>query len=99
MHFRREFILVLLLISIVIKYVIESILALQKLATFQHNAKMVMVAVFIAGSFMVNSRRTRWQEEQYRGFLEWNLLEPDFQKWLKMSISTFKYLCTLFENV
>jgi hypothetical protein len=80
------------------KYVIMGILALQKLTTFQYNAQMVIVAVFIAGH-KLNSHKRFWQNEWYKGFLECTLLgsylELDFWKQLKVSISTFKYLYIL----
>jgi hypothetical protein len=96
---RRERILVLLSVFMVMKYVIVGILALQKLAIFQQNAEMVMVVVFIAGGRRKNSQRICWQNERYRGFLERTLLgsylELDFWKRLRVSVPTFKYLYTI----
>jgi hypothetical protein len=81
------------------KYVIMDILALHKLAIFQHNAEMVMVVAFIAGGLRKNSQRICWQKERYRGFLERTLLgsylELGFWKRSRMNVPTFKYLCTV----
>ena len=44
---RREHIFVLLSICMVMKYVIVGILALQKVAIFEHNVQMMMIAVFL----------------------------------------------------
>ncbi len=99
MDSRREPILVLLSVFMVMKYVIVGILAFQKIAIFQHNAQMMMMAVFIMEGCRMTSRRTCWQRERYGGFLECTLLgsysEVDFRKRLRVSISTFNYLCTL----
>jgi len=96
---RKEHILVLLSMFMVVKYVIVGILALQKTAIFQHNAKMMMMAVYIMGGHRVNTRRTCWQRERYGGFLESTLLgsysKVDFRKRMRVNISTFNYLCTL----
>ena len=56
---RKEHILVLLSMFMVVKYVIVGILALQKTAIFQHNAKMMMMAVYIVGGHRVNTKKIR----------------------------------------
>ena len=95
---RRECILVLLSVFMVMKYAIV-------LAIFTHYAEMVLVLVevFIVGRHKENSQRISWQNEQYRGFLECTLLrsylELDFSKQLRMSVFIFKYLCTILELV
>ena len=43
---RREHILLLLSICMIMKYVIKGILALQKVAIFEHNIQMMLIAVF-----------------------------------------------------
>jgi len=48
MDSRKERILVLLSVFMVIKYVIVGILALQKLAIFEQNIQMMMMEIFIA---------------------------------------------------
>jgi len=53
----KEHILALLSTFIVIKYVIVGILALQKLAIFEQNAQMMMMAISIAQGRRVNSQR------------------------------------------
>ena len=58
---RREHILVLLSICIVMKYVIVGILALQKVAIFEHNVQMMMVAVFLMERGWASSQRTCWK--------------------------------------
>ena len=52
---RRERILILLSICIVMKYVIVSILELQKIAIIEHNIQMMMMAVFIMEKHRVSS--------------------------------------------
>ena len=54
---RREQILVLLSICMVMKYVIMGILALQKVAIFEHNVQMMMIAVFLMEKRRASSQR------------------------------------------
>jgi hypothetical protein len=83
------------------KYVIVGILALQKLAIFEQNVQMMMMAVFIIGGGQrrVTSRRSCWQFERHGGFMEHTLFgsfsEVQFQRRMRVKISTFKYLCAL----
>ena len=55
---RREHILVLLSICMVIKYVIVDILALQKVVIFEHNVQMIMIVVFLMKKHRASSQRT-----------------------------------------
>ena len=71
---RREHILVLLSICMVMKYVIVGILALQKVAIFEHNVQMMMVAVFLMEKHRASSQRTCWKWQRYGGFLDCTLL-------------------------
>jgi hypothetical protein len=83
----------------VMKYVIVGILALQKLAIFQQNVQMMVMAVFIAQGRREDFGRSCWQYQRYGGFLEHSLMgsysKREFQKRLRVSPSTFKYLCNL----
>ena len=56
----REHILVLLSICMVMKYVIVSILALQKVAIFEHNVQ-IMIAIFLMEKYQASSQRTCWK--------------------------------------
>ena len=71
---RREHILVLLSICIIMKYIIVGILALQKVAIFEHNVQMMMIAVFLMEKHRTSSQRTRWKRQLYEGFLDCILL-------------------------
>ena len=101
MDSRREQILFLLSVFMVMKYVIVDILALQKLAIFEQNVQMMMMAVFIIGGGQrrVISQRSCWQFERHGGFMEHTLFgsfsEVQFQRRMRVRISTFKYLCAL----
>ena len=99
MDSRREHILVLLSVFMVIKYVIVGILALQKLAIFEQNVQMMVMGFFIAQRGRVNFQRRCWQFQRYGGFLEHTLMgsfsEEDFRKRMRVDTSTFHYLCTL----
>ena len=96
---RREHILVLLSICMVMKYVIVGILALQKVAIFEHNVQMMMDAVFLMEKRRASSQRTCWKWQHYEGFLDCTLLgsglEEVFRKRCRVNLSTFKYLCNL----
>ena len=96
---RREHILVLLSICMVMKYVIVGIFALQKVAIFEHNVQMMMIAVFLMEKHPASSQRTYWQWQHYGGFLDCTLLESGseevFRKQCWVNLSTFKYLCNL----
>ena len=74
MDSRREHILVLLSICMVMKYVIVGILALQKVAIFEHNVQMMMIAVFLIEKNLASSQRTCWKWQRYGGFLDCILL-------------------------
>ena len=93
MDSRKERILVLLLVFMVMKYVIVGILALQKIAIFEQNAQMMMMAVFIAQGRRVTFQRKCWQFQRYRGFLQDTLmgsfLDREFWKQMRVSTSTF----------
>ena len=87
MDSRREHILVLLLMFIVMKYVIVGILAMQKLAIFQQKVQMMVMAVFMAQGWRGDFGRSWWQFERYGGFLEVLQLialkgemEPEFER-------------------
>jgi len=99
MDSRRESIVVLLSTFMVMKYVIVGILALQKVAIFEQKVHMMMMAVYIAQGWRVNSQRRCWKFQRYGGFLEQMLLgsysNGDFQKRMRVSTSTFQYLSTL----
>src|SRR5579875_2343303 len=99
MDSRKEHILVLLSIFMVMKYVIVGILALQKIAIFQHNVHMMMMAVFIAQRWRINSHKRCWRFQRYGGFLEQTLMgsysDGDFRRQMRVSTSTFQYLYTL----
>ena len=58
MESRREHIIVLLSVFMVMKYVILGILALQRLAIFQQNVQMMMMAVFITQGRRVDFGRS-----------------------------------------
>ena len=58
---RKEHVLVLLSICMVMKYVIVGILALQKVAIFEHNVQMMMIAVFLMEKRQASSQRTCWK--------------------------------------
>ena len=60
---RRECILVLLSICMVMKFIIMSILIMQKVAIFEHNIQMFMMAVFIMGKYQANFQRMYWKWE------------------------------------
>ena len=45
----------------VMKYVIVGILALQKVAVFEHNVQMMMIAVFLMEKHWANSQKTCWK--------------------------------------
>ena len=74
MDSRREKILVLLSIFMVMKYVIVGILGFQKLAIFQQNVQMMVMAVFITQRRRVDFGRSCWCFQRYRGFLEQTLM-------------------------
>ena len=99
MDSRREHILVLLSICMIMKYVIMGILALQKVANFKHNVQMMMIAVFLMEKNQASSQRTRLKWQYYGGFLDYTLLrsssEEVFRKQCWINLSTFKYLCNL----
>ena len=71
---RREHILVLLSICMIMKYVIVGILALQKVAIFEHNVQMMMIVVFLIEKYRTSSQRTCWKWQCYGGFLDCTLL-------------------------
>ena len=87
---RREHILILLSICMVMKYIIVGILALQKVAIFEHNVQMMMIAVFLIEKHRASSQ-------------DCNLLrsssEEVFQKRCWINLFTFKYLCNLLEPI
>ena len=58
---RRKHILVLLSICMVMKYVIVSILALQRVVIFEYNVQMMMIAVFLMEKHWASSQRTCWK--------------------------------------
>jgi len=99
MDSRRERMLVLLSIFMIIKYVIVGILTLQKLAIFQLNVHMMMMAIYIAQGRRVNYQRRCWKFQRYRGFLEQTFMgsysDGDFRKQMRVNTSTFQSLCTL----
>jgi len=99
MDSKKERILVLFSIFMVIKYVIVCILALQKLAIFEQNVQMMMMAIFIVQGWRVNVQRKHWQIPRYGGFLEYErkrtFWDGDFRKQMRVSQFTFQYLCTL----
>ena len=68
MNLRRECILVLLSIFMVMKYVIVGILALQKLVIFEPNIQMMMMAIFSMDKHRATSQRIGWKWEHYGGF-------------------------------
>ena len=96
---RREHILVLFSICMVMKYVIVGILALQKVAIFEHNVQMMMITVYLMKKHWASSQRTCWKWQRYGGFLDCTLLgsslEEVFPKQCQVNLSTFKYLCNL----
>ena len=96
---RREHILVLLSICMVMKYVIVGILALQKVAIFEHNVQRMMIAVFLMEKCQTSSQKTCWKWQRYGGFLDCTLLgsgsKEVFRKRCRVNLSTFKYLCNL----
>ena len=100
---KREHILVLLSICMVMKYVIVGILALQKVAIFEHNVQIMMIAVFLMKKHRASSQRTCWKWQHYEGFLNCTLLgsgsEEIFQKRCRVNLSTFKNLCNLLRSV
>ena len=103
MDSRREHILILLSICRIMKYVIVGILALQRVAIFEHNIQMMMIGVFLMDKHWASSQRTCWKWQHYGGFLDCTLLgsgsEEVFRKQCQLNLSTFKYLCNLLEWV
>ena len=53
---RREHILALLAICMVMKYGIVGILALQKVVIFEHNVQMMMIAIFFMEKHRASSK-------------------------------------------
>jgi hypothetical protein len=105
MDSRREHIFVLLSVFIVMKYVIVDILALQKLAIFQQNVQMMMMAVFITQGRRVDFGRSCWHFYRYEGFLEQTLMgsfpEREFKCRMRVSnvhSNTYDLFWTCFEE-
>ena len=92
---RREKILVSLAIFMVLKYVIISIMAVQKTIIYQHNAAIMMMAYFLFGS----NERVVWKFDRPTGYVSQFLLGSYsarmFQDRLRVSRPTFTYLCHL----
>ena len=87
----------------VMKYVIVGILALQKVAIFEHNLQMMMIVVFLMEKHQASFQRTYWKWQHYGGFLDCVLLESSleevFQKQCWVNLSTFKYMYNLLGSV
>ena len=67
---RRQHILVVLALFMVIKHVIVVLLAFQQIVMYEQNVEMMLMAVFILESGRMNTPRSLWKYERVGGYVE-----------------------------